>query len=101
MAWPQNAPLFNFNEFSVMLNAVPQFGVYALFDRQNRLIFIDAGDVQLDLLRLSEGGHRALLHAQPACFSFVLAPCEECIDLRDLLLADVAPLLNDNDMAAD
>jgi len=101
MAWPQDAPLYNFNEFSVVLNAEPEFGVYALFDAEKRLLFIDAGDVQLDLMRLAEGAHRALRNIRPAYFSFVLEPCEDCIAVRDRLRSDVEPLLSDSDLAAD
>jgi hypothetical protein len=87
MAWPIDAPFYNFNEFSIMVNAAAESGVYALFDANRQVLLVEAGEVQFDLLRLAEAPD-PYLETNPVFFSFVLAPCEECEDLKRELLGN-------------
>lgn len=91
MAWPVDAPVYNFNSFSIAVNSVAECGVYALFDGSKRLLAIDSGEVQGDLLRLAERADRDLLEAGPEYFSFVLAPLEQCEALKRRLIYPDAP----------
>jgi hypothetical protein len=101
MPWPVDAPLYNFNEFSIMLNAEPQFGVYALFNAEKQLVLMDAGAVQLDLMRLAEASGRFVHLASPIYFSYVLTPCEKCMEVKERLLHGMQLPLADREFAAD
>ncbi len=89
MPWPVDAPFFNFNSFSILLNAKPQWGVYGLFTADHEAMLIDAGEVMTDLLRLAESGDRAL--RQAALFRYVLAGSEESLRLKAGLIAELLP----------
>ncbi len=90
MRWPDVAPFYNFNEFSILLNAKAEFGVYGVFTAEQQPLLIDAGEVMNDLIRLAESGERAL-GGSPALFSYVLAPYEESMRLKAELMAELLP----------
>ncbi len=102
MPWPETAPLYNFNEFSIMLNAKPQFGVYAVFNADHKPLLIDAGEIMIDLLRLCEGADQEFRRAGPAYFSFILMPSEESLRLKRQLMDELmAPRAEPSRGAAD
>lgn len=86
MCWPVDTVLYNFNHFSIAINAPEQYGVYALFDGSKKVLLIDSGEVQRDLLRLAEGTDAELCAASPVFFSFVLASMAECERVKRQLM---------------
>ncbi|MFB3916762.1 MAG: hypothetical protein ACE14M_08535 [Terriglobales bacterium] len=82
MPWPSDLPLYNFNEFSILLNARPEYGVYALIDASGQPILIDAGSILTDLRRLRERDEREFGDRPPVSFSYMVAPMEEAIALK-------------------
>jgi len=89
MPWPTDAIFYNFNEFSIVLNAKPEYGVYALFDAERRPILIDCGTIMQDLMRLAEGAEREFKDSPPVSFSYVVAPMEEALALKKTLVAEL------------
>lgn len=90
MPWPSDLPRYNFNEFSVLLNARLEYGVYALFDAQGEPILIEAGSILSDLRRLREREERDFGDRPPVFFSYMVAPIEEAAALKNQLLAELA-----------
>ncbi|MFB3813257.1 MAG: hypothetical protein ACE14L_04025 [Terriglobales bacterium] len=92
MEWPDDAPFYNFNEFSILSNAEPQFGVYGVFTADRQPLLIDAGEVMNDLIRIAQAADRDLNSRGAALFSFIVAPYEEsmrlCAQLRAALLGE-------------
>jgi hypothetical protein len=88
MPWPTDALFYNFNEFSILLNAKSEYGVYALFDAERRPILIDCGTILHDLMRLAEGGGREFADA-PVSFSYILVPMEQAVLLKQELTAQL------------
>jgi len=100
MPWPEDAPFYNFNEFSILLNAKSQYGVYAIFHGTSEPLLIGAGDTMNDLLRLAEDGDRQSWRAEPVLFSYILAPMEEATALKRQLTAELLPgIAKDKDKA--
>ncbi len=98
MPWPTEAPVYNFNYFSIMLNAAPEYGIYAVFNAQHELILVGCGEVMQDLTRLCRCGGREFMRAQPALFSFMRAPVEMANRLKEQLRRELLP--EDNARAA-
>jgi hypothetical protein len=94
MPWPANARFYNFNEFSILLNAAPQYGVYAVFDAKQNPLLVDAGEVMVDLVRILEAKDPQLRKLNPALFSFVLADFAEAHEIKRRLVAEFSPPCN-------
>jgi hypothetical protein len=94
MSWPPGTHFYNFNKFSISLNAPPQYGVYAIFDSKRKALLVDAGDVMVDLVRLVYSEDPQLFELQPTHFSFVLVDFAEARKMRRQLIAELAPPCN-------
>jgi hypothetical protein len=95
MPWPADAEFYNFNEFSILLNAAPQYGVYAVFDAERNALLVDAGEVMVDLVRIVESGDPQLGELNPVFFSFVPARFTEAHRLKGQLVAELKPPCNE------
>jgi hypothetical protein len=94
MPWPTSAEFYNFNEFSILLNALPQYGVYGIFDKERNPLLVGAGEVRIDLLRVIECEDSQLLGLRPTLFSYVPANAADAEELKRKLIAELAPPCN-------
>jgi hypothetical protein len=95
MPWPANADFYNFNEFSILLNAAPQYGVYAIFNWKKDALLVGAGEVLADLVRIVESTDEQLCGLNPEFFSFVQAEFTEANKLKRQLVAELNPPCNE------
>jgi hypothetical protein len=99
MPWPANADFYDFNEFSILLNAAPQYGVYAVFDAKRNVLLVDTGEVMADLVRIVESTHPQLQALRPAYFSFVPAGFTAAHEVKRHLVAELKPPCNEQSNA--
>ena len=93
MAW--NNPLrYSFRRFSILENAPPESGIYAIYGDTAWIYIGEANDIQAKLIRHLSGDYPCIFKGHPSSFSYEICPANRRFLRRSELIRELKPLCN-------